>query len=229
MAMKSEIAPRGMEFKPTEFMIGGKYSTILTVVSFPKNAYIGLLAELTGISGVKMVVKHIPIPFNILQKMINKEIADLKTRYQNEKDQTLQERIRLDYESLEQFVNMLAATNARIFDFQMHLMLTADTKEQLEYLKMEVKSYLNALNMNGVALMFEQEKVLKSIIPIFPKQDIESRIGTPIPSITVAAMYPFVFDNIKDPGDSCLFGIDSSGGVVPFNQFLYQLKKSIIT
>ena len=225
MAMKSEIAPRGMEFKPTEFMIGGKYSTILTVVSFPKNAYIGLLAELTGISGVKMVVKHIPIPFNILQKMINKEIADLKTRYQNEKDQTLQERIRLDYESLEQFVNMLAATNARIFDFQMHLMLTADTKEQLEYLKMEVKSYLNALNMNGVALMFEQEKVLKSIIPIFPKQDIESRIGTPIPSITVAAMYPFVFDNIKDPGDSCLFGIDSSGGVVLFNQFLYQIKK----
>lgn len=223
--MKSEIAPRGMEFKPTEFMIGGKYSTILTVVSFPKNAYIGLLAELTGISGVKMVVKHIPIPFNILQKMINKEIADLKTRYQNEKDQTLQERIRLDYESLEQFVNMLAATNARIFDFQMHLMLTADTKEQLEYLKMEVKSYLNALNMNGVALMFEQEKVLKSIIPIFPKQDIESRIGTPIPSITVAAMYPFVFDNIKDPGDSCLFGIDSSGGVVLFNQFLYQIKK----
>lgn len=225
MAIKSEIAPRGMEFKPTEFMIGGKYSTILTVVSFPKNAYIGLLAELTGISGVKMVVKHIPIPFNILQKMINKEIADLKTRYQNEKDQTLQERIRLDYESLEQFVNMLAATNARIFDFQMHLMLTADTKEQLEYLKMEVKSYLNALNMNGVALMFEQEKVLKSIIPIFPKQDIESRIGTPIPSITVAAMYPFVFDNIKDPGDSCLFGIDSSGGVVLFNQFLYQIKK----
>ena len=225
MAMKSEIAPRGMEFKPTEFMIGGKYSTILTVVSFPKNAYIVLLAELTGISGVKMVVKHIPIPFNILQKMINKEIADLKTRYQNEKDQTLQERIRLDYESLEQFVNMLAATNARIFDFQMHLMLTADTKEQLEYLKMEVKSYLNALNMNGVALMFEQEKVLKSIIPIFPKQDIESRIGTPIPSITVAAMYPFVFDNIKDPGDSCLFGIDSSGGVVLFNQFLYQIKK----
>ena len=129
MAMKSEIAPRGMEFKPTEFMIGGKYSTILTVVSFPKNAYIGLLAELTGISGVKMVVKHIPIPFNILQKMINKEIADLKTRYQNEKDQTLQERIRLDYESLEQFVQMLAATQSRVFDFQLHLMIVGDSKE----------------------------------------------------------------------------------------------------
>ncbi len=224
MNTKSEIAPKGMEFKPTEFRIGGKYSTIITVVSFPKNIYVGYLSDITNISGVKLVVKHIPIQFSVLQKMINKEVADLKTRYQSERDNTMQEKIRQDYESLEQFVSMLAATDARIFDFQMHLMLTADSKEELDMKKMEVKSYLNALGMGGVALMFEQEKVLKSIVPIFPKQDIEERIGTPIPSITIAAMYPFVFDSIKDPGLSCLFGVDFSGGVVLFNQFLYQIR-----
>ncbi len=224
MNTKSEVAPRGMEFKPTEFRIGGKYSTIITIVSFPKNIYLGYLSDITNISGVKVVIKHIPIQFSVLQKMINKEIADLKTRYQSEKDQTMQERIRQDYESLEQFISMLAATDARIFDFQMHLMLSADSKEELDIKKMEVKSYLNALGMSGVALMFEQEKVLKSIVPIFPKQDIEQRIGTPIPSITIAAMYPYVFDSIKDPGLSCLFGVDFSGGVVLFNQFLYQIK-----
>jgi len=222
---KNEIAPKGMEFKPTEFRIGGKYSTIITIVTFPKNVYVGYLSDITNISGVKVVVKHIPIQFSVLQKMINKEVADLKTRYQAEKDQTMQEKIRQDYESLEQFVSMLAATQARIFDFQMHLMLTADSKEELEIKKMEVKSYLNALGMGGVALMFEQEKVLKSIVPIFPKQDIENRIGTPIPSITIAAMYPYVFDSIKDPGPACLLGVDFSGGVVLFNQFLYQMKK----
>ncbi len=224
MDIKNEIAPKGMEFKPTEFRIGGKYSTIISIVTYPKNIYVGYLADITNISGVKVVIKHIPISFSILQKMLNKEIADLKTRYQSEKDQTMQEKIRQDYESLEQFVSMLAATDARIFDFQMHLMVTANSKEELEIKKMEVKSYLNALGMNGVALMFEQEKVLKSIVPIFPKQDIEERIGTPIPSITIAAMYPFVFDSIKDPGPACLFGVDFSGGVVLFNQFLYQMK-----
>ena len=225
MNNKNEIAPKGMEFKPTEFVISGKYSTIMTIVSFPKNIYVGYLSDITNISGVKVVIKHIPIQFSVLQKMINKEIADLKSRYQTEKDQTLQERIRQDYESLEQFVSMLAATQARIFDFQMHLMITANSKEELEIKKMEVKSYLNALGMSGISLMFEQEKALKSIVPIFPAQDIEQRIGTPIPSITVAAMYPFVFDSIKDPGLSCLFGVDFSGGVVLFNQFLYQIKK----
>ena len=38
-------------------------------------------------------------------------------------------------------------------------------------------------------------------------------------------MYPFVFDSIKDPGSSTLLGVDFSGGVVLFNQFLYQTKK----
>ena len=61
-------------------------------------------------------------------------------------------------------------------------------------------------SLRGIPLMFEQEKVLKSMLPIFPKQDIEDRIGTPIPSNTIAAMYPFVFDSIKDPGLSTLLG-----------------------
>lgn len=225
MNIKSEIAPKGLQFKPMDFIISGKNATILTVISYPKLINPGFLANLTNISGVKIVAKHIPIEFSTLQNMLNKEIADLKMRYQNEHDQTISERIRQDYESLENFISMLASTQARIFDFQLHIMITANNPEELEMKKMQVRSYIDALGMRAIALMFEQEKVLKSIIPIFPKQDIESRIGTPIPSITIAAMYPFVFDSIKDPGDSTLFGVDFSGGVILFNQFLYKIKK----
>lgn len=225
MPLKSEIAPKGLDFKPTEFCIGNKYCTIMTVVSFPKMIGVGYLSDITSINGVKAVIKHIPIQFSVMQKMINKEIADLKLRYQNERDNTLKERYRLDIESLQQFVSMLASTQSRNFDFQLHLMITGDNKEDLEMKKMQVRGYLDAMGMRAVSLMFEQEKVLKSIVPIFPKQDIEDRIGTPIPSPTIAAMYPFVFDSIKDPGDSCLFGVDFSGGVILFNQFLYQIKK----
>ena len=226
MNLKSEIAPKGIDFrKPTEFIISDKYATILSVISFPKYIQHGYLSNLTSISGVKVVIKHIPIAFSTMSKMLNKEIADLKVRYQHENDRTIQERIRQDYESLEQFISMLAATQSRIFDFQMHIMITADNKEQLDMKKIQVRSFLDALGMRGIPLMFEQEKVLKSMIPIFPKQDIEERIGTPIPAPTIAAMYPFVFDSIKDPGYSTLLGVDFSGGVVLFNQFLYQIKK----
>ena len=222
---KSEIAPKGINFNINDFMISDKYATILTIISYPKLIQPGFLANVTNLPGIKVVVKHIPIDFSTMSRMINKEIADLKQRYQAERERTIQERIRQDYESLEQFVSMLASTQSKIFDFQMHVMITADTKEELENKKMQVRNYLDAMGMRGIPMMFEQEKVLKSIIPIFPKQDIEERVGTPIPSPTIAAMYPFVFDSIKDPGLSTLLGIDFSGGVVLFNQFLYQIKK----
>ena len=225
MNIKSEIAPKGMEFRPTKFRLGDKYCTILSIISYPKSIDHGYLANVTNIPGVKVVIKHIPIDFALMRKMIDKEIADLKDRFQKENDHTLQERIRQDYESLESFIQLLASSSAKIYDFQMHIMISADTEEELENKKLEMKTYMTGLELQGIPLMFEQEKVLKSMIPIFPKQDIEDRIGTPIPSNTMAAMYPFVFDSIKDPGLSTLLGVDFSGGVVLFNQFLYQIKK----
>lgn len=222
---KSEIAPKGMNFNINDFVISDKYATILTIISYPKMIGAGFLSNITNLPGIKVVIKHIPIDFSEMSKMINKEIADLKQRFQKENDLTLQERIRQDYESLEAFIQQLAATQSKIFDFQMHVMITADNKEELENKKIQIRNYLDAMGMRGIPMMFEQEKVLKSMIPIFPKQDIETRIGTPIPSPTIAAMYPFVFDSIKDPGLATLLGVDFSGGVVLFNQFLYQTKK----
>ena len=225
MDIRSEIAPKGLEFKPASFVISDKYATILTAVSYPKFVPVGFLSSLTSMSGIKIVIKHLPLPFSVIQKMLNKEIADLKQRYQQENDQTFKERIRQDYESLEYFIQMLASSQSKIYDFQMHIMVTADSEDELTAKKLQVKNYLEAMEIKAIPLRFEQESVLKSILPIYPKQDIEDRIGTPIPSPTIAAMYPFIFDSIKDPGLSTLLGVDFSGGVILFNQFLYQIKK----
>lgn len=225
IGIRSQLAPKGLHFNPSDFFISDKYATILSVISYPKYISPGYLATLTNMPGIKVVIKHIPVPFSSMTKMINRQVADLREKYHQEKDQTLKERIRQDAESLEYFVSMLASSQARIFDFQMHIMVTADTKEELELKKTNVKNYLDAMELRAISLRFEQEKVLKSILPIFSKQDIEERIGTPIPSPTVAAMYPFIFDSIKDPGLSTLLGVDFSGGVILFNQFLYKIKK----
>ena len=225
VSFKSQIAPKSLEFRPSEIIISDKYCAILTIVSYPKTISEGYLANITQLSGIKVCIKHIPIAFSVLSKMLNKEIADMKSKYQDEHDRTIQERLRQDYESIEQFISMLTATQARIFDFQMHLLISADSHEELENKKVQVKNYLDAMGMKGLVLRFEQRKLLESMLPIFEANDIEERIGTPIPSVTIAAMYPFVFDSIKDPGLSCLLGVDYSGGVILFNQFLYQTKK----
>ncbi len=227
ISFRSQIAPKGLEFGPSETIISDKYCAIMTIVSYPKSISEGYLANITQISGIKVCIKHIPIAFSVLAKMLNKEIADLKAKYQDERDRTVQERLRQDYESIEDFITMLTATQARIFDFQMHLMIFADSRDELENKKVQVKNYLDAMGMKGFVLRFEQRKIIESMLPVFDRKnnDIEERIGTPIPSVTIAAMYPFVFDSVKDPGLACLLGVDYSGGVILFNQFLYQTKK----
>ena len=225
MSFKSEIAPKGLQFNTSNFRISDKYATILTVISYPRYILPGYLASITNLPGVKLVVKHIPVPFSILTKMLNKELADLRMRYQSERDNTILERIRQDVESLENFIQQFTSSQSRTFDFQMHLMIVADTQEELENKRVNLKTYLDSMEIIAVPLKFEQERVLKSIIPIFDKQPIEDRIGTIMPSPTIAAMYPFIFDSIKDEGLSTLLGVEFSGGVVLFNQFLYQIKK----
>ena len=225
IGIKSQLAPKGLHFNPSDFTISDNYATILTVISYPKYIQPGYLSSLTNMPGIKVVVKHIPVPFQQMAKMLNKQVADLREKYKNEHDLTVRERYRQDAESLDYFISMLAASQARIFDFQMHIMITSPTKEGLELKKVNVKNYLDAMELRAISLRFEQEKVLKSILPIFPPQDVEQRIGTPIPSVTIAAMYPFIFDSIKDPGLSTLLGVDFSGGVILFNQFLYKIRK----
>ncbi len=225
MLFKSEIAPKGIEWRPRDFIMSDKYCTVLTVISYPRYIGPGYLSNLTNMSGVKLVIKHMPLPFSVLSHMLNKEIADLKAKYQQEKDLTIQERIRQDVDSLEYYIQQFTASQTKTFDFQMHVLVTADTKEQLENKKLNLRNYMDAMEMRAIPLSFEQERVFKSMLPIFEKQEIEDRIGTPMPSSTMAAMYPFVFDSVKDEGLSTLLGVDFSGGVVLFNQFLYQIRK----
>lgn len=225
MNLKSQIAPKGLEFKSNYFIISDKYATIMTVISYPRYIGVGYLSNITNLSGIKLVIKHIPVPFSLLSKMLKKELSELRVSYADEKDPSLKESYRQDYESLEYFIQQFTTSKSATFDFQMHFMVTANTLEELNEKKEDLKNYLEAMEMVAVPLRFEQENVLKSIIPIFDKQKIEERIGTPMPSPTMAAMYPFIFETIKDEGLSTLLGTDFSGGVILFNQFFYQKRK----
>ena len=53
MALKAEISPKGMQFNPTDFMISGKYCTIMSVVSYPKNIGVGYLSDILSVCNCK--------------------------------------------------------------------------------------------------------------------------------------------------------------------------------
>jgi len=116
MDIRNQIAPKGVQFRTKDFLISDKYARILTIISYPRYISTGYLSTLTSMTGIKVVIKHIPLPFSSVRKMLNKEIAELKQRYQEENDKTIQERIRQDYQSLEEFIVNMASTNQKIYD-----------------------------------------------------------------------------------------------------------------
>ena len=71
--IRSQLAPKSLEFKASEFYISDKYATILSVISYPGAIMPGYLSTLTNIPGIKVVVKHIPVPFSVMSKMLNKQ------------------------------------------------------------------------------------------------------------------------------------------------------------
>ena len=79
-SFKSQIAPKGLEFKPAEMIISSKHCAIISIISYPKSISEGYLANITQLSGVKVCIKHIPIPFSVLSRMLNKEISEMKAK-----------------------------------------------------------------------------------------------------------------------------------------------------
>ena len=55
---KSEIAPKGLEFRAGDIVIGDKYCCLMTVVSYPKSIYSGYLSNITQLGGVKLLIKQ---------------------------------------------------------------------------------------------------------------------------------------------------------------------------
>ena len=88
ISLKSQLAPKGLQFNPSDFFVSDKYATILSIISYPRYIGPGYLSTLTSMSGIKIVIKHIPVPFSTMSKMINKQVADLREKYRQEHDQT---------------------------------------------------------------------------------------------------------------------------------------------
>ena len=206
---------------PTRFMLGGKYYSIMTVVTFPRELYPGFLSHINSIKGVKLSIKHIPVPLENLRDQVVEEINDLKAAIANDRSNIAQQRYRDDIDALTAYYNDLNEYKPRVFDFQMHLIVSGDTEEDLYEKLSMVHTQLDGMDMRAIPLMFAQDEVLMSCLPIFPPQNIEKRIGNLIPSFNIAGMYPFIFDCLKDSGSGTILGTDISGGIILFNQYLY--------
>ena len=91
-----------------------------------------------------------------------------------------------------------------------------DISNTLKRAKKELKTTLSAYGMGGTDLMFEQERSLKMCLPTLYR-DLEKEFGLPIPMMTTASSFPFIFQTLQDDGDAMMIGTDSLGSLLFFD------------
>lgn len=223
--LKKELAPKGLTVNDTYLIMGDTYTQFLTVINFPSLIPLAYLSPIATNPEIMMFKKHIPVDSSIIAKTLNKRINKINSEINKESDATIREQLIQDAENLNIYLREMVANKDRVFDTHVHLMIKADSLQNLRHKKTEIQNSLTAMGLKTIVLITEQENILKSVTGLFGKVDIDDRMGTPIPSLSLAGMYPYGFNTLKDDGDATLLGVDYSGGVVLFNQFQYHYSK----
>lgn len=124
-----------------------------------------------------------------------------------------------------ELVNRIDREHEKFSMLTVNFLCYGETKEEMEKAKKELKSTLSAYGLGGADLMFEQERSLKMCLPTM-YSELEKQYGLPIPMMTTASAFPFIFQNLQDDGDAIMLGNDALGGLLFFDLWKRSSKRN---
>lgn len=215
-SFKERIAPKGLKFSEKDLILGDAYVSILTLVSYPSLVNIGWLGAVANVNNTRMVMTISPTDNQEISNTLKKSISELKSKMININDYNDQILFNNQMQDLVELVNRIDREHERFSLLTVNFLCYGETKESMEKAKKELKATLSAYGLGGADLMFEQERSLKMCLPTM-YCDLEKQYGLPIPMMTVASSFPFIFQNLQDDGDAIMLGNDALGGLIFFD------------
>ncbi len=215
-SFKERIAPKGLKFSEKDLILGDAYVSVLTLVSYPSLVNIGWLGAVANVNNTRMVMTISPTDNQEISNTLKKSISELKSKMININDYNDQILFNNQMQDLVELVNRIDREHERFSLLTVNFLCYGETKESMEKAKKELKATLSAYGLSGADLMFEQERSLKMCLPTMYR-DLEKQYGLPIPMMTVASSFPFIFQNLQDDGDAIMLGNDALGGLIFFD------------
>ena len=215
-SFKERIAPKGLKFSEKDLILGDAYVSVLTLVSYPSLVNIGWLGAVANVNNTRMVMTISPTDNQEISNTLKKSISELKSKMININDYNDQILFNNQMQDLVELVNRIDREHERFSLLTVNFLCYGETKESMEKAKKELKATLSAYGLGGADLIFEQERSLKMCLPTM-YCDLEKQYGLPIPMMTVASSFPFIFQNLQDDGDAIMLGNDALGGLIFFD------------
>lgn len=215
-SFKERIAPKGLKIGEKDIVLGDAYISVLTLVAYPSSVNVGWLGAVANVNHTRMTMTISPTNTQEISNTLKRSMSDLKSKMINVSDYNDQILYNNQMQDFVELVNRIDREHERFSVLTVNFLCYGETKEDMERTKKELKSTLTAYGLGGSDLMFEQERSLKMCLPTM-YCDLEKQYGLPIPMMTVASTFPFIFQNLQDDGDSIMVGNDAMGGLLFFD------------
>lgn len=215
-SFKERIAPKGLKFGEKDINLGDAYVSVCTLISYPSLVDIGWLGAVANIQNTRMTINVSPLNSQEISSTLKKSMSEVKSKIINVNDYNDQILLNNKLQDYTELVNRIDREHERFVMLTVNFLCYAETKEELNKVKKELKNTLSAYGLSGTDLMFEQERSFKMCLPNM-YQDLEKQYGLPIPMMTLASSFPFIFQNLQDDGDSIMLGYDSLGSPLFFD------------
>lgn len=215
-SLKEKIAPIGMKINEKDILMGDYYATSIIIDTYSSYARPSWLGMLANIKNTRMMISVSPLDNIEVSKTLKKGMSETRSKYINTNDRNEQIMLKNQLEDYENLTNKMDRENEKMLLISVVFFTYADTLDLLSKKVKEIKSCLSSLNLRGSQLLFEQEQGLKTSLPTL-EMPVQKNFGLPMPTTTVAATFPFVFESIQDGGNSIILGDDINGGLTLFD------------
>ena len=215
-SFKERIAPTGLKIGEKDLILGDSYISIVTLRSYPSLVNVGWLGAVANVEHTRMVMSISPMDTFEISNTLKKSISEVKSKMININDYNDQIILNNQMQDYVELVNRIDREHEKFSLLTVNFLCYGETREQLEKTKKELKATLSAYGLGGSDLMFEQERAFKMCLPIM-YNELEKNFGLPMPMMTVASSFPFIFQNLQDDGDSIMLGNDALGSLLFFD------------
>ncbi|MFR5856635.1 MAG: VirB4 family type IV secretion system protein, partial [Bacilli bacterium] len=217
-SFKERIAPTGLKIGEKDIALGDAYISVVTLFSYPSVVGVGWLGAVASVDHTRMTISISPMNTEEISSTLKKSISEVKSKMINVSDYNDQILLNNQMQDYVELVNRIDREHEKFCLLTVNFLCYGETKEELEKTKKELKATLSSYGLGGSELMFEQEKSLKMCLPTM-FNELEKSYGLPIPMLTLASSFPFIFQNLQDDGDAIVLGNDSLGSLVLFDAF----------
>lgn len=214
--LKEKIAPIALKFNDKDLLLGECYATSLIIDTFPSYTRGSWLGMLSNIKNTRMMISVNPMDSLEVNKTIKKGMTETRSKFMSTRDRNDQIVLKNQLEDYEKLTYKMDRENEKMLLISVVFFTYAETQEELQKRVKEIKSALSSLNLRGSQLIFEQEQGIKTCLPTLD-MPLQNNFGLPMPTTTVAASFPFVFESIQDNGNSIILGDDINGGLTLFD------------